>query len=53
MPTPPRPAAKDLAPGRSYLHTNGLFVRHIDAIEGGTVLYQPVRPGPLQQSGIP
>ena len=36
---PTRLAPKDLLAGTSYLHTNGLFVRHIDAIEGDTVLY--------------
>jgi hypothetical protein len=30
MPTPTRLSAKDLVPGGSYLHHNGLFVRHID-----------------------
>jgi len=39
MPTPTRLSTKDLVPGASYLHTNGLFVRHIEAIEGDTVIY--------------
>ncbi|MCX6926128.1 MAG: hypothetical protein NT154_23410 [Verrucomicrobia bacterium] len=36
---PTRLTAKDPLPGGSYLHKNGLFVRHIDAIEGDTVHY--------------
>jgi hypothetical protein len=39
MPSPTRLTPKDLAPGSSYLHRNGLFVRHIDAIDGNTVHY--------------
>jgi hypothetical protein len=39
MPTPTRLNPKDLVPGRSYLHRNGLFIRHIEAIEGYTVHY--------------
>lgn len=30
---------EDLVIGGRYLHVNGLFIRHIDAIEGGTVIY--------------
>jgi hypothetical protein len=36
---PTRLAPKDLLVGTSYLHTNGLFVRHIDAIVGNAVDY--------------
>jgi len=39
MATPKKITGKDLVVGASYLHRNGLFVRHIDAIEGGTVSY--------------
>ena len=39
MPNPERLTAKDLAVGGQYLHTNGLFIRQIDAIEGNTVIY--------------
>jgi hypothetical protein len=39
MPTPTRLTAKDLVPGGSYLHRNGHFVRHIEAIDGDTVHY--------------
>jgi hypothetical protein len=37
MPTPIRLTAK--VPSGSYLHNNGLFVRHIEAIDGDTVHY--------------
>ena len=30
---------KDLVVGRDYLHANRLFIRHIDALEGDTVIY--------------
>ena len=36
---PTRLAPKDLLVGTSYLHRKGLFVRHIDSIEGNTVHY--------------
>ena len=36
---PTRLAPEDLLVGTSYLHRNGLFVRHIDAIEGNPVHY--------------
>lgn len=39
MATPKKLTAKDLVVGASYLHRNGLFVRHIDAVEGGRVMY--------------
>jgi hypothetical protein len=39
MAKPTQLMPKDLVVGGSYLHTNGIFVRHIDAIEGDTVGY--------------
>src|ERR1700686_2487413 len=45
---PTRLAPKDLLVGTSYLHNNGLFVRHIVAIEGQTVSYLE-QVGPIHQ----
>lgn len=39
MPGPEQLKPKDLVVGGRYLHVNRLFIRHIDAIEGDSVIY--------------
>jgi hypothetical protein len=39
MPNAERLTSKDLMVGGQYVHTNGLFIRQIDVIDGDTVIY--------------
>jgi hypothetical protein len=39
MATPEKLKTQDLVVGGRYLHVNGLFIRQIDSIEGGSVIY--------------